>query len=103
MSVRKALHYKGFSLYSSALKCYLVLSLFCIEFIASLPFSVFTSLIILSYNTRTTHSEYKLALPARGDFQGAQGAEPSLLNSLITLGGSAPLKILALALSFKVY
>ena len=35
--------------------------------------------------------------------RGLRGAEPPLLKFLIILGGSAPLKILALALLFKVY
>ena len=36
-------------------------------------------------------------------FRGAQGAELSLLKLLLNLGGSALLKILALALLFKVH
>ena len=35
--------------------------------------------------------------------RGAQGAESPLLELLFILGSSAPLKILALALLFKVY
>ena len=59
----------------------------------------FTEVTIINYY----FSEGKDLLSAGVISKGAHGVEPPLLKLLITLGGLAPLKILALALLFKVY
>ena len=67
-SIRRALYKNGFSPYSSPFNWSLIpfsLGIFCIKFTASWPCSVFTSLIIVSCNTRATLFGYKLALPAQ--------------------------------------